>query len=56
MMAWLTLDRIKSTLLKQTIADEGTINELLGKLKEFTEDKHTIMSLPRIFRVWGTRV
>jgi ubiquinone/menaquinone biosynthesis C-methylase UbiE len=55
MMAWLTLDRIKGTLIKQGIADERSIDALLSQLQKFTEDKHSIISLPRIFRVWGKK-
>ena len=54
-MAYLTLDRIKDTVVEQKMATSATINDLLAELKHFTEDEQTIMSLPRIFRVWGER-
>ncbi len=52
-MAYLTLDRIKPTLIKDGIATEQTINTTLQQLEGFTKDEQTIISLPRIFRVWG---
>lgn len=54
MMAWLTLDRIKDALVEQGISSSGAIEAMLDKLQTFSRDEHTIISLPRIFRVWGT--
>ncbi len=55
-MAYLTLDKIKNTLIEQRIATEESIVQMLQELEVFTNDEHTIMSLPRIFRVWGTKI
>ena len=54
-MAFITLDKIKNTLIHQGIASVEIINVLQHELEEFTNDQQTIMSLPAIFRVWGTR-
>ena len=54
-MAWLTLDRIKNTLLEQGIADNATITAMLQDIEAFTNNEQSIISLPRIFRVWGVR-
>src|SRR5262249_14254867 len=54
-MAYLTLDRIKDSLIKHRMTSLATIENVLHELEEFTNDEHTIMSLPRIFRVWGER-
>lgn len=54
-MAYITMDRIKNTLLEHNIADRQTIDRILQELEGFTKDEQTIMSLPRIFRVWGIR-
>jgi ubiquinone/menaquinone biosynthesis C-methylase UbiE len=54
-MAYLTLDRIKNTLAEQGIADLPTVIDLLAELALFTRDERTIISLPRIFRVWGEK-
>ncbi len=52
-MAWLTLDRISGTLKSQGLATEEEVAGMLSELEAFTNDPHTIISLPRIFRVWG---
>jgi SAM-dependent methyltransferase len=52
-MAYLTLEKIKGTVVAQGIADEQTIDKLLVQLKDFTANEHSIISLPRIFRAWG---
>jgi len=35
------------------LADLTEVRRLLVELQRFTEDERTIMSLPRIFQVWG---
>ncbi|MDR3679310.1 MAG: methyltransferase domain-containing protein [Flavipsychrobacter sp.] len=55
-MAYLTLDKIKNTLMEQGIATEESIAKMLLELERFTNDDSTIISLPRIFRVWGTKI
>ncbi len=54
-MAYYTMDRIRAALLKQDLATESEMEQTLAKLKAFTEDESTIISLPRVFRVWGRR-
>jgi 2-polyprenyl-3-methyl-5-hydroxy-6-metoxy-1,4-benzoquinol methylase len=54
-MAWLTLDRIKDTLAEQGIATADEVANMLQRLEAFTGDEHTVISMPAIFRVWGTR-
>jgi ubiquinone/menaquinone biosynthesis C-methylase UbiE len=54
-MGWLTLDRIKDTLIDQGISSPDDVNSLLTEIEAFTNDESTIMSLPRIFRVWGMK-
>ena len=54
-MAYLTLDRIKPALIRDGIATEQTINTTLQQLEGFTKDEQAIISLPRIFRVWGVK-
>lgn len=55
-MAYYTMDKIKDTVLKQGLASEEEIERVLRELEEFTNEKSTIMSLPRIFRVGGGKV
>ncbi|MCD6011535.1 MAG: ubiE 5 [Flavipsychrobacter sp.] len=52
-MAWLTLDRIKETLINEQIAFRDEIVALLHEIEDFTNDQNTVISMPRIFRVWG---
>ncbi len=54
-MACITLDRIKDSLVREAITNEHTITKMLSELEEFTKNEQTIMSLPHIFRVWGTK-
>lgn len=54
-MAYFTMDKIKETVIKQKLADSNSIGKLLLELKRFTEDKNSLISLPRIFRVWGVK-
>lgn len=54
-MAYFTMDKIKETVIKQKLADSNSIEKLLLELKRFTEDKNSLISLPRIFRVWGIK-
>jgi ubiquinone/menaquinone biosynthesis C-methylase UbiE len=54
-MAWITLDRIKSSLVEHDIADQATIDKTLEELEAFTRNENTIISLPRVFRSWGTK-
>ena len=52
-MAYYTLERIQHTLVKQGIATAEAVQHMLEKLAAFTRYEQTIISLPRIFRVWG---
>ena len=54
-MAYLTLDRIKNSLVENNLATEIEIDALLNEIQQFTLDETTIISLPQIFRVWGTK-
>ena len=52
-MALLTLGAIQESVVATGLADLAEVRRLLMKLQRFTEDERTIMSLPRIFQVWG---
>jgi ubiquinone/menaquinone biosynthesis C-methylase UbiE len=49
-MAYHTLDKIKSTILRQGLATEDAMEQVLLDLKQFTESENSVISLPRIFR------
>lgn len=54
-MAYITMDKIKDAVKEQGLADDATIQKILNEIEAFTKDETTIISLPRIFRVWGTK-
>jgi ubiquinone/menaquinone biosynthesis C-methylase UbiE len=54
-MAYITFEKIRQTLLKQDLIKEQDFESLLRELKVFTEDKNSLISMPRIFRVWGRK-
>jgi ubiquinone/menaquinone biosynthesis C-methylase UbiE len=54
-MAYITMDKIKDAVVQQGLADMPAINTILNELEAFTNDEQTIISLPRIFRVWGVK-
>lgn len=54
-MAYLTLARIKDGIIAEKIASEDEIDAVLSELKDFTNNKDSFMSLPRIFRAWGVK-
>lgn len=54
MMAYLTLDRIKDSLLQQQqLITAEELDLLLSELKLFCENSDSVISFPRIFRAWG---
>ena len=52
-MVLLTLSAIQKSVVATGLADLAEVRRLLVELQRFTEDERTIMSLPRIFQVWG---
>src|SRR5215831_16976252 len=52
-MVLLTLSAIQESVVAMRLADLAEVRRLLVELQRFTEDERTIMSLPRIFQVWG---
>ncbi|RYY99053.1 MAG: class I SAM-dependent methyltransferase [Chitinophagaceae bacterium] len=54
-MAHDTLGKIGPALLRQELSTIAGFEETLRALKAFTKDPHSIISLPRIFQVWGRR-
>lgn len=54
-VAYLTMTRIKETIIKQGLASADDIRHILEQLEEFAKNEDSIISLPRIFRVWGVK-
>jgi len=54
-MAYLTLEKIKETLVSLGLASAESVVRLLQELEQFTLDDKTTISLPLIFRIWGVK-
>jgi len=55
LLASITMQRIAASLIAERLASESEINEIVEGLNVAAEDSHTLLSLPRIFQVWGKR-
>jgi ubiquinone/menaquinone biosynthesis C-methylase UbiE len=55
LMAPLTMTRISDTLIAESLATEDEVQQILAELNHAVADCETVMSLPRIFQVWGKR-
>ncbi len=54
-MAVITMEKIRDAVVAEGFADDAEVNAVISGLYAFTADENTIISLPRIVRVWGTR-
>jgi len=54
-MAYVTMDKIKDSVIAQGLATAEEVGYILSELEAFTKDESTVISLPRIVRVWGVR-
>lgn len=55
MMAYVTFEKIKNSLLELSLISEIEINNLLEELLDFTKNPDSIISMPRIFQVRGRK-
>jgi hypothetical protein len=55
LVAGLTLENIAGAILAEGLAARPQIDALLSELHAFAADSSTLMSLPRVFQVWGRR-
>jgi len=55
LMAPLTMSRISDALTAEGLATESEAQRILTELNEIAADSETLISLPRIFQVWGKR-
>jgi ubiquinone/menaquinone biosynthesis C-methylase UbiE len=55
LMAPLTMSRISNALTAEGLATEGEVRQILTELNHAAADCETVMSLPRVFQVWGKR-
>ncbi len=54
-MGYITMARIRDAVIQAKLADTQELDRLLQQFEEFTSRPDTILSLPRIFRVWGIK-
>ena len=55
LMAPITMSRISDALITEGLAREEEVQQILNDLDKAAEDRETVISLPRIFQVWGKR-
>ena len=55
LMAPLTMSRISDALTAEGLATESEAQRILTELNHAAADSETVISLPRIFQVWGKR-
>jgi len=51
----LTLINIADSILAEQLATEAELQSTVDNLTRFTDDPRTLISLPRVFQVWGRR-
>jgi hypothetical protein len=52
-MARVTMDGIQQAVVAAGLATDGEVDAIVTELAAFERDERTIMSLPRVFQVWG---
>jgi ubiquinone/menaquinone biosynthesis C-methylase UbiE len=50
-----TMENIRESLVSAGLATDGEIGSIVAELNSFAMNPRTLMSLPRIFQVWGKR-
>jgi len=54
-MAQVTLEYIRGPVVEGGLASSAEVDAVIAELDEFARSPRTIISLPRIFQVWGRR-
>ena len=54
-IALVTLENIADTLLAEKLVSEDELESILERLRRFTENENTLLSLPRIFQIHGRK-
>ena len=54
-LAPVTMEHIRESVVAAGLADDKEIDGIVAELDAFVADETTIVSLPRIFQVWGKR-
>lgn len=54
-IASVTMEHIRGSLVAAGLASDEEIDAIVAEINSFADDPQTILSLPRIFQVWGKR-
>jgi hypothetical protein len=54
-IASITMAHIQEAVIQQELASAQEVQAILANLDQFTADSRTILSMPRIFQVWGRK-
>jgi hypothetical protein len=54
-MAAVTMEHIRESVVSAGLASQDEINGVIAEINAFADDPRTLLSLPRIFQVWGKR-
>jgi predicted O-methyltransferase YrrM len=54
-IAQVTMQHIREAVVEAGLASPGEVNAIVADLDRFAQDPRTLLSLPRIFQVWGRR-
>ena len=55
LMASITMQRIAGAVISERLATESEVQQIITELNDAAADSETVMSLPRVFQVWGRR-
>ena len=55
LMASITMERIAGSVVSEGLATEEEVEQIIKGLNAAAANVETVMSLPRIFQVWGNR-
>jgi 2-polyprenyl-3-methyl-5-hydroxy-6-metoxy-1,4-benzoquinol methylase len=55
-MAPVTMERIANTAVSEGLATDTEIRQIISGLNDAAADSETVMSLPRVFQVWGSQM
>jgi hypothetical protein len=54
-LAMLTLINIADSVVAAGLATKGELKSVIDDLTRFTDDPRTLISMPRVFQLWGRR-
>ena len=55
LLAQITLEKIRLAILERGLSSAEEIDSIVAELKDFARNPQTVVSLPRIFQVWGRK-